>query len=454
MPTLRPRHLALITLACISGMMVDHTLAEETRVEPVPLAIVGEDTLTTTDLKIELAIMKNRNVDNAPLPSLDPAMVLRRMTQNQLIIQEGYRMGLNEEFIVANQVLEVVRHECMAALLDSVAFSVPEETPDYREARRLAVKDYLEDLALKYNASVDSTLLKTLDYGSSDPEMQAYLKESDDILAVVPSGRLSVASFTRNVNFTEFHGLVGKPDAAEKRDDVMREWFAEALLNYQYQAQGMDKDPEVVLLAERWERNIMLEETLQILLQTDDIPSDEEIEAYYLAHLDAVTPAPRVKMKSLKVADEASANAIYDKLLRGTPATWLYSNDPTVVQGPPPFPEEFFPPNQLGLKPANLVVGYIPPPYQVPTGWVVAVISEIEEPEPTPLESCRTQILNMMGSEQTGNTMVEILARLEEVSPIVILPGAESAVAAVIEDFMTKTGAAQAESAKDPNGEG
>jgi hypothetical protein len=454
MPTIRPKHLVFLILACTTGMMVDHTFAEDTLVEPVALAIVGEDTLTTTELKIQLALMNNRNVEGAPTPSLDPAMVLRRLTQNQLIIQEGYRMGLNEEFIVANQVLEVVRHECMAALLDSVAYSVPKETPDYFEARRLAVKNYIEDLQEKYEATVDSTLLATLDYGSDDQEMQAYLNESQDILAVVPTGKLSVAAFSRIVKFTEFHGLVGKPDAADKRDKVFHEWFAEALLNFQYLAQGMDKDPEMVMLSERWERNLVLEETLGILLQTDFTLSETEIEEYYRSHLEAVTPAPKVKMKSLKVADEAAALAIYDKLLRGTPANWLYSNDPSVVQGPPPFPEEFFRPNQLGLKPENLVVGYIPPPYQVPTGWVVAIISEIENPAPTPLASCRPQIENMMRSEMTEQLMVEILEKLEEVSPVVILPGAETTVLAVIDDFKAKSGAALVGPTQNPNGEG
>lgn len=454
MPTIRPRHLAFLILACTSGMFVDHTFAEDTRVEPVALAIVGEDSLTTTELKIELALMKNRNEAGAPTPNLDPAKVLRRMIQNQLIVQEGYRMGMNEEFVVSNQVLEVVRHECMAALLDSVALSVPRDTPDFYEVRRLAVKGYLEGLKETYQASVDSTLLATLDYGSDDPEMQAYLNESKDTLAVVPTGKLSVAAFSRIVRFSEFHGLIGKPNAAERRDDVLREWFAEALLNYQYQAQGMDKEPAMVQLAERWERNLVLEETLGVLLKTDFDLSEDKVEAYYQAHLDAVTPSPKVKMESLKVADEASAKEVYAKLLRGTPASWLYSNDPAVVQGPPPFPEEFFPPNQLGLKPENLVVGYIPPPYQVPTGWVVAIISEIEDPPPTPLASCRVQIENMMRSEQTENLMVDILDQLEAATPVTVLPGAESEVQIVIEDFMAKGGAVQMGPTADPNGEG
>ncbi len=398
--------------------------------------------------------MKNRNEQNLTPRSLDPAQVLRRMIQNQLVIQEGYRLGLDKEFTVSNQVLEVVRHECMAALLDSVAFSVPQDTPDYHEARRLAVKNYLTELEEKYEATYDSTLLASLDFGLDDAEMQAYLRDSEDVLAVVPTGKLSVSAFSRIVRFTEFHGLIGKPEAGQRRDEIFHEWFAEALLNYQYQAQGMDRNPEVVLIAERMERTLVLEETLGILLEFDFAPSEEEVEDFYKAHLDAVTPTPRVKMKSIKAADEASALALFDKMLRGTPSSWLYSNDPTVVQGPPPFPEEFFQPSQLGLQPENLVVGYIPKPYQVPTGWVVAIISEIEEPVPAPLADCRNQILSMMKSDQTKQMMVRILERLEEATPVEVFADAEEAVALVIADFEAKGGAIDAEPAANPNGEG
>jgi hypothetical protein len=446
--------LFLVVLAAACGLTVVDTLAQDDRVAPIPLAIVGEDTLTTTQLKIELAIMKNRNEQNAPTAPLDPDQVLRRLIQNQLVIQEGFRMGLDREFTVVNQVREVVRHECMAALLDSVARSVSEKSPDIHEARRLAVKHYLDQLEEKYQASYDTALLASLDYGSSDPKVQKYLNESEEILAVMPTGKLTVAAYSRIVRFTEFHGLVGKPNAAEKRDEVFRDWFAEALLNFQFQAQGMEKDPEIVLIAERMERNLVLEETLRVLLEFDFSPSEKEVESYYQSHLDAVTSAPRVKMESLKTANEEPALALREKMLKGTPINWLYSNDPSVIQGPPPFPREFIEPEKLGLKPEVVEVGYIPPPYQVPTGWVVAKIEEVEKAAPQPLDRCTSTILGMMKSEQTQQLMIDILAQLEAVTPVEVLAGAEATVADVILDFEEKGGAVKAEPTANPSREG
>jgi hypothetical protein len=50
--------------------------------------------------------------------------------------------------------------------------------------------------------------------------------------------------------------------------------------------------------------------------------------------------------------------------------------------------------------------------------------------------------------------MVDILDRLEQVSPVVILPGAETVTAAVIREFEETGGAAQAVPPANPEGEG
>jgi len=426
MPSLNPRPLLVVSTILL---ILAAAAAAET---PQPLAVVGPDTLTTTDLRIELGLMRQRNTDDAAVATLDPDAVLRRMTQNQLIIQEGYRMGLADEFTVTNQVKEAVRHQFMAAMLDSVSAAAPADAPDVHEARRLAVADYLAELSRRFSVQIDSTLLRRLDYGSADPEMASYLRDSEDVLATIADRKLTVAEFSRAVRFTEYHGLVGKPDAADRRDKVLREWVAEATLMRQALAQGKDQTPEMETLAARLERNLVLEEALKILTQFDFAPTDDEIRTYYEAHLDAVTPAARVKMESLKTSGAEAAWALHEKLTKGATVRWLAANDERVVPGPSPFPEDWFRPDQLGLDPEGLKVGFVPDPYQVPTGWVVAVVSEIEQPQPTPLPECRDTILRMMKRDGLRAHMVDILARLEEVSPVVVLPGARDEAAQIM----------------------
>jgi hypothetical protein len=438
---------ALLTAETAEAMAAA-TATTAAQPRPLPMALVGPDTLTTTDLTIELALMRARNVDSATAQPIEPRDVLKRMTQNQLIVQEGYRMGLEQEFSVRNQTAESVRHECMKALLDSVALSIPAKAEDVHEKRRLAVKTYLDRLARAWGASVDSTVLRSLDYGSAEEAVQARLRESTVVLArLSPTRTLTVADFSRELRFAEFHGVVGKPDAAERRDKVLREYFSEYLLNLQLKAQRMDQVPRMKLLRQRQERNAVLEEGLRILLTFDFAPTENQIKAYYKANAAEVTTPARIKVASLKVATAEIAGELRAKLLNGTTVHWLTANDARVVKGASPFPEDWLDPEAIGLKRDALKTGAVPDPYEVPGGWVVAQIVEIERPQPEPLDSCRDRILALMKREQTRDHLVEILARLEIESPITILPGAEQEVIRALAETATvgpdtKTGAA------------
>ncbi len=407
-----------------------------TAADPVPLALVGPDTLTTIDLEIELALMNARNSENAPVKLDDPQPILRRLTQNQLLVQEGLRMGLDQEAVVRNQAWSVVRQECMKALLDSVALSIPETQADYRDARRNAVQSYLDGLARTWGASVDSVLLKGLDYGSADPAMQKRLRDSQEVLGRLPGNRtFSVADFTRQLRFTEFHGLVGKPEAAQRRDEILREFLADAVTARQIRAQKMDQTPRMRMLYRRFERAAILEESLRVLAQIDFEPAPAEISHYYRQHQAQYMSSPRMKLASLKAKSKEDAAALRDRILKGASVRWLMANDKRAIEGPAPFPETWLFPEQMGLKAEDLKVGHTPEAYEVPEGWVVAQVVEVEPAQPLPLEQCRDRIIARMRQEATRQQMLDILARLKAESPVRILPGAEDAVRKVVADL-------------------
>jgi len=399
---------------------------------PVPLATVDGDTLTTTDLRMELGVMMAEAPRTVRFEAPDPDLVLRRLVQNQLVIDEGYRMGLDKEFRITNPKADAVRSRCMRALLDSVAATVPRDDRDdeaWVEARRVKVHAYLEGLREAHHVAVDTVLLRSLDYASADPAEQKRLRDSDAVIATLPNGNITVAGLSREIRFTAFHGLQGKPDAAERRDKIFWNNLDERLLAAEISRTGLDRTPEMQAYAAEVERNLMLEESLNILVKFDFAPTEDEIADYYKAHKDAVTPEPRVRMESVKLEDEASAKALRAKALQGAKLPWLAKNMPGVVDGPPPFPDEFLQPRQLGLDPAKVELGLIPEPYGVPGGWVVARIAEIEPAAVPPLADCREEILRMMKAEATQQHVVDIMQRLEDASDVRILPGAEDATA-------------------------
>jgi hypothetical protein len=399
------------------------------------LAFVDEDTLTTDDLRIELNLMEKRSNIEGRKVLPEPDAVLRRLIQNRLIVQEGYRMGLDQEFTVNNQVTEAVNARCMGALLDSVALAVPKDSSDLKGARSQAVKDYIENLIVIYDVQVDSTLLKSLDYGSAEQEMRDWLRDSDEILAVVPTGTLKVSSFSRLIRFTAFHGLEGKPDAAQRRDRILSEWVSEAVTIHETRQQNIRQRPVIQLYQNRLERTLMLEETLKILLQFPFEPTAEEIEAYHQQYIDRFLKPTQVKMESLKFATEEAAQTARKRLIQGAKMSWVKRNMEQVVDGPPPFPVEWFEAGKLDITSEQARLGYIPEPYGVPGGWVLAQVSQVQEPTATPVSECKDLILKMMKADATNELMQDIIRRLEEVVEVRVQPGAEDAVGRVLAEL-------------------
>jgi hypothetical protein len=422
------------------ALMLIATVDKKTLAQPevsndikVPLVVVNGDTITTYDLELELEIMKKMNSQEVDLTAYEPEQVLRRLIQNQMILQEGYRLEIEKNTVVSNQVREFVRTKAITALLDSISLSVEADSLELREARRNAVLSYIDGLKATYEVFVDSTLLKSLDYGSADPDVQENLRTSTDVLAVVPTGKLTVAKFSKELRFKEFHGLVGKPDAAERRDEALREWVTEAVLSYQVRIQGAGQDPEIQKAARDFEHVLVRQETINFLLQTSYEPTEDEIETFYNENINEFMAPMRIKMKSKKLNTKEAAEAFREKLLEGVSIEWLAKNDPEVIQGNDPFPYEWIEAIKLGLNPEGLEVGFIPEPYGVPAGWVVGVVDEIEEPRPVPLSEARKGIVSILKARNKRDMMTDIMAKLENASVIETLPGAEDTVREVLQ---------------------
>ncbi len=430
---MQPRFWPGFTALCLCTLLSHSTATAAERATGVmPLAVIDGDTVTTRDLDLELALMrKQRGGAEAVLPAAKD--VLRRLVQNRLVVQEGYRMGLDEQFAVKNQITEAIRSQCTKVLLDSVVASVPQVMADLTEARRQAVADYVADLKRRYVTALDTDLLASLDYASADPAVQENLRESEAVLAVIPPGEMRVKALSRQIRFTEFHGLAGRDDAAARRDRIFEEWLVESLLRYQAKIERIAERPELRRFEAQLERELMFEETLKILLVVDYKPTEPEVAAYYQAHAAALTPQPRVKLESARTATEPAARKVCDSLRKGAKLSWLRKTSPDIVAGPPPVPEQFIDPDMINLAAADVVAGHVLEPVQVPGGWLVAVVAEVEAVSPPPLADCRQQVLQMMQGEHTAGQMSTMLARLEKASQVVVLPGAEAEVARRIE---------------------
>ncbi len=417
---------ARLALTVVALLVASATVAAVPS-ENTPLAFVGRDTISVADLDMELFVTLQMNKSQEQqMP--EPAAVLRRLVQNELIIQEGYRTGLHRKDMIAAQVRETIRSRSIIALLDSIAGTAPLVIADPAQAREEAIAAYLEDLKSKYGIRVDETLLASLDYASTDPAVKKQLKESDAVLAKLPSGALRVSALTSNMRFEHFHGLANKPDAPQIRDEFFQKWFSEALLGYESGRLGYPKRSAVKRLAAQQERDLVLEEMVNSLGRFRFTPTEAEIAAFYKANLSHLTPPTRLKVQSVLLEKKEAADTFKKRLDQGAEMTWLAKRTAEVRQDAAALPTTWLQPEMLGLKPGEARAGQILDPYEVPGGWVVAVVTEVEQPTPRPLADCREDLLLRMRAQRTRENIANAIARLEAATTVRIVPGAEAVI--------------------------
>jgi len=414
--------------AALAALAALAAFAAPAAAPPALLAVVNEDSITALDLERELALLRDRAGQDTSVVLPPADAVLRRLIQNRLLTQEGYRLGAERSVTVRNQVQDWVRRKTMGALLDSIAAQVPAGAPDVDEKRRAAVASYVERLKKRYGARVDTQLLATLDYASPDPQVQARLRDSHEVVASGPAGTLTVKELSQEIRFTYFHGLENRADAAEIRDKVCEEWVVESVLRQEIKAQRLDQRPVFRRAAREIEESLVRDEALASITSFSFKPTDKEVAAHYAARKEELRGPAKIKVQSALLKDQAAARRFAERLRQGAKLKWLAERTPEVQAGITPFPSEWLDLGQLGLQPADAVAGKVLEPYEVPGGWAVAVVADVRPGDIPALDAVRSRLLAQMKAERTRAVVKEALARLEAAARIRVQPNALAVV--------------------------
>lgn len=539
-------HRQLIGFGALVAALLAASATGAAAAETAPLALVNGEAIGLSELAAEIGEPR----PGASTPA--PAAVLRRLIQNRLLEQEGYRIALESEPSVRNQVQDLLRLRGVVALLDSIsaeaghageaaldslmnqerelrryahilvadaaaaralrdslsagvpfaelarrhstdgnaarggelgwagagayvpafeaaaaALAVGEiagpvetefgwhlitlletrretagqsaamrtamQTAREREQRMAAVRAYVAGLRERYAVAVDDSLLASLDFGSEDPAVQTALRESDAVLAVLPTGRLTVQGLYRQTIFKYFHGLAGREGAERLAREVFREWVDEALLSYEAKQGGLQERPALQAEARALERSLLREEVLKLLLLgAQQTPSEEELAAFYVADPARFAPPPRVKLRSVAFADEAAAAAFRARVEQGVQFAWLAAREPNTLPAPAPFDAEWQAAEALGVTDAELAEGALLGPLLREERWVVAQVQQRERPAPPTLAECRSEVLAAYQRDRQQAAVRRGLAQLEAAATITIAPDAETRIAALL----------------------
>jgi peptidyl-prolyl cis-trans isomerase C len=539
--------LLLPWLAGAAAALASPAGAAGVRGDGATLATVGGEPLTVQDLDAEISATLAAGQSREGLTKADPDAVLKRLVQDRLLEQEGYRTGADKLPEIRSQVRDLLRARAVRALMDSVSAPPPGKTtprpdsllgrtsvvrryshilvPDEAVARTLrdsldrgvpfadlarrhstdttapsggdlgftaedayieefeaaasklklngiagpvhskfgwhlitltatrtdtlksapmvtavleakerqrrteAVRAYVQRLRVKYAVTTDDSLLARLDYASKDPAKQKELQTSTAVLAVIPTGKLTVAGLTRNIRFKYFHGLEDKPDAAAIRNGMFDEWVTEAVLSHEAHRLGLDRRPSVEREGKVEERRLLREEVLKNILDFPFKPAEAEILAFYQGHQKELETKPRAKVQSVLFEDEAAAKQFGDQLGAGARFSWLVDRTKGIKGGPPPIPDSWIGLDKLGLAGKPVGEGTVVGPLKIPNGWAVGAVVSVAKAGAPPLGECRDQVLQLMRGERNRQVIQESLDQLWKSSGVNIATTAGSTVA-------------------------
>lgn len=309
-----------------------------------------------------------------------------------------------------------------------------------REAARgervmAAIEEYVRSLFRKYGATVDSTLLASLDYGSADPKVRTELQSSERVLVRFPWRTLTVRDLSQEIRFQHFHGLANKPDAARLRDEAFHEWTTQLLLRHEASELGFDRTPILLLEAEALERRLVREAVLNLVLDVDFVPTEAEVANYHAAHPDEFRSTPRFRVNGLLLDDEEAARSARQMLGNGARIGWIAANAEGVVDRNPADLSGWLEAADVAFEGVP-AVGTALGPFPLGENWAVAEVIEVESTRLLGLEECRPRVLQALKAEAMRAAMQRAVERLEESAVIEIAKDAEKAVAERIDAWM------------------
>jgi len=156
----------------VGGALAAASPGSEVRSRAHVLARIDADSVTTVELLQLLGSLPRPTPGSPDFDLPDADKVLRRLIQNRLLEQEGYRIGAQDDPTVKNQVWELSRHRAMLALLDSVAAEAKAPQDDELSSAfdRVSVMNRVSHILVD-SEDLATALLDSLDAGASFEEL-------------------------------------------------------------------------------------------------------------------------------------------------------------------------------------------------------------------------------------------------------------------------------------------
>ncbi len=197
------------------------------------------------------------------------------------------------------------------------------------QAKRIAaLKKYSDGLRKKYVA-VDRKLFDSIDYESPGLELEK-LRADNRVLGKVKGEKpVTVGDLTAALEKKFFHGAERAAEEKKinrKKDQVLDEILNKRVALLEARKQKLDRTEFFKVRAKENENGVLFGSFVQKVIVPDVKVGDEELKAYYQAHIDRYTFPEMARIDGLAFPDKGKADESIEKLRKGADFQWLRAN--------------------------------------------------------------------------------------------------------------------------------
>jgi len=240
-------------------------------------------------------------------------------------------------------------------------------------------------------------------------------------------------SFTLK-DYMKIYGEIGLPERPSRRmgkeaivESIHRRIWDQALPVYVESQLKVQEIPEVAKGLQQKKEMMLTWKFYEDQVKNEVIVSDLELQDYYNAHQSEISSPERRDYSIILVSDKSKADQAAAAARAGEDFTKLvkkFSEDPEAIQtggatGLAPkgnFPDY----DEIAF---SLPLGGVSDPFQVPRGWAVVKINEVEAPQPMPYASAAQMLKAKLEEERAEKLLKEKLAKWRQDFAIEIKTG-------------------------------
>ncbi len=248
--------------------------------------------------------------------------------------------------LVAGQTSPVIRLQAGFVVVRVTDIRYPENPGARAEARKqilsqqqVAFLKKHEQVMRRQFVVVNQGLLKSLNYESAQPGIDALLKDKRLVAEIKGGASVTVGDLTDYLRMQSFHGgdqvKQGKNMNA-KKEDALDATIGRRLLNMEALKLGIDKTNAYRDRLAGYKESLVFESFVQKVIAPENKLKEEEVKQYYNAHLKDYSYPAMLRVKSLAFTRRAAGEDAMRKLREGSDYGWLAANaEGRVAKGTP-----------------------------------------------------------------------------------------------------------------------